>query len=222
MPTSHFYQMNEIAELIFVKNPDSVLDIGVGFGKYGVLTREYLEVWNERYSRDQWKVRVDGIEAFKEYVSPLHNFIYDHIYIGNALSVLPGLDHQYDLILLIDVLEHFDRDEGLKLLKLCQQSAKGVIVSTPKKFLEQHDYFGNAFEIHRSHWNENDLARAFDKKIFLRNKISLLCYAGEDINFVSKELSKRRNILEKVFSLLLMLWERFSGLFSKSPVGVKK
>ena len=29
-------------------NPSSVLDIGTGFGKYGLLCREYLELWDGR------------------------------------------------------------------------------------------------------------------------------------------------------------------------------
>jgi hypothetical protein len=217
MPASHYYQMNEIAELAFIKAPKSILDIGVGFGKYGVLLREYLDVWNERYSRDQWQTRIDGIEVFKEYISPLHKFIYNQIYFGNALEVLPKLEHRYDLILLIDVLEHFSHDQGLKLLEYCQQRAKSVIVSTPKRFLKQKDVFGNVFETHQSWWKESDfrLPGLFKKKFFVRNKISLICYAGEDVDFVKKELSKRRNILEKTFILLLTFWDYISQFLGR-------
>ena len=43
MPTSQFRQLNEIVEAIVFSKPRSVLDIGVGYAKYGVLTREYLD-----------------------------------------------------------------------------------------------------------------------------------------------------------------------------------
>ncbi|MBA7570185.1 hypothetical protein ES708_11933 [subsurface metagenome] len=33
MPSSHWYQLNEIMELIILTQPKSILDVGVGFGK---------------------------------------------------------------------------------------------------------------------------------------------------------------------------------------------
>jgi hypothetical protein len=42
MPTSHPHQLNQIVELIMLTDPHSLLDVGIGFGKYGVLAREYL------------------------------------------------------------------------------------------------------------------------------------------------------------------------------------
>ena len=35
---------------------------------------------------------------------------------GNIISVLPTLSQKYDTLLLIDVLEHFDKEEGLHLI----------------------------------------------------------------------------------------------------------
>jgi hypothetical protein len=46
MPTSHPSQLNEILEVVLKTRPRSVIDVGVGFGKYGVLCREYLEFWD--------------------------------------------------------------------------------------------------------------------------------------------------------------------------------
>ncbi|MBA7677027.1 hypothetical protein ES703_85275 [subsurface metagenome] len=39
MPTSYYSQLNEIMELIVLTDPKSILDVGVGFGKYGFLSR---------------------------------------------------------------------------------------------------------------------------------------------------------------------------------------
>ena len=75
MPTSHFYQLNEIVELVTLTNPKSVLDIGIGFGKYGFLLREYLELRDGRNKYNDWKRRIDGIEVFEEYLTPVHHFI---------------------------------------------------------------------------------------------------------------------------------------------------
>ena len=72
MPTSQLNQLPQIIELILFTNPEKMLDVGVGFGKYGFLSREYLELWDDkrRYSnwtnRYNWTKRIDGIEVFKE------------------------------------------------------------------------------------------------------------------------------------------------------------
>jgi hypothetical protein len=44
MPTSHKYQIKEIMELMVLINPKKILDLGIGFGKYGYLAREYLDI----------------------------------------------------------------------------------------------------------------------------------------------------------------------------------
>ena len=118
MPTSHYFQINEIIHMVNYIRPVSVWDIGVGFGKYGMLLREYLKFWAPL---DDLNVRtgiIDGIEVFESYITPGQKYYYDSIYIGNALDILPTLYH-YDLILLIDVLEHLNQEDGHSLLVLC-------------------------------------------------------------------------------------------------------
>ena len=46
MPTSLYTQITKILDAIVHTNPQSVLAIGTGFGKYGLLCREYLELWD--------------------------------------------------------------------------------------------------------------------------------------------------------------------------------
>ena len=41
MPTSQPYQLGAIMELVVRAQPKSVLDVGVGFGKYGYLVRSH-------------------------------------------------------------------------------------------------------------------------------------------------------------------------------------
>ena len=52
MPSSQYYHISKIMEMIISLNPKSVLDIGSGFGKFGVLCREYLELWDGRQKYD--------------------------------------------------------------------------------------------------------------------------------------------------------------------------
>ena len=61
--------------------PASVLDIGTGFGRWGVLCREFLDVWEGREAKELWQVRIEGIEAFPKCLTPLHDFAYDRVHV---------------------------------------------------------------------------------------------------------------------------------------------
>ena len=67
MPTSVPYGVPIIAGAARQLRPKSVLDVGIGFGKYGMLFREYLDIWDMEcvadYDPAAWKTRIDGIEA---------------------------------------------------------------------------------------------------------------------------------------------------------------
>lgn len=200
MPSSHLHQLNEIMKLIVLTDPKSILDVGVGFGKYGFLSREYLDIWDGYTS---WKRRIDGIEVFKEYLTPVHDFIYDNIYVGTAIDILPTLKTKYDLILLIDILEHFDYEDGIKLLEYCNKRARNIIISTPKDISDQKEFLGNPFETHRFQWKKKD----FDKlvnKFYMPNVYSLICYIGTDARKVSKGLlmSRIKSKIKKHFPFL--------------------
>jgi 2-polyprenyl-3-methyl-5-hydroxy-6-metoxy-1,4-benzoquinol methylase len=46
--------------------------------------------------------------------------------------LIDKIDFRYDLVLLIDVLEHFDKPTGQSLLEKLLRQNKGVLISTPK------------------------------------------------------------------------------------------
>ncbi len=179
MPTSHPRQLNEIVELIRRFDPERILDIGCGFGKFGFLAREYLEVWDGESSYGKWTRTIDAIEGFSEYLTPIHEFVYDHVASANAREVLPSLDARYDLILMIDILEHFDRADGLAILRQCARLARNTIVSTPKDIGDQEDVFENELETHRSQWRYRDFDE-LPNRSFLANRKSIICCFGDD------------------------------------------
>jgi cyclopropane fatty-acyl-phospholipid synthase-like methyltransferase len=191
MPSSHYFQLNEIVDIISLTNPTKLLDIGVGFGKYGFLAREYLELWKEGGEYHEWKVQIDGIEAFEPYLTPVHKFIYNNIFIGNALDILPGLKDKYDLILLIDVFEHFTYEDGTKLLEQCRKSGRYILISVPVAMSEQEAVYGNLFETHQYAWQQKDF-RHIPDKFFIKNVKSLICLIGDDSLRIKKILKKRK------------------------------
>jgi SAM-dependent methyltransferase len=191
MPSSHHYQLNEILELIIETNPGKLLDIGIGFGKYGFLSREYLELWEPDAVYGAHKRQIDGIEAFEAYLTPLHRLIYDHIFKGDARDILPAITDRYDLILVIDVLEHFTWKDGMKVLEECRRCGRNILISVPKIMSVQQEVYGNPYETHRFNWKRKDFSGIPDK-FFLYNAKSTICYIGEDSQRISHILKKRK------------------------------
>ncbi|MBI5467379.1 MAG: hypothetical protein HY975_04180, partial [Candidatus Kerfeldbacteria bacterium] len=171
--------ISPIVEIIRSAQPQSVLDIGIGFGKFGFLCREYLELWDGRNKYGDWQKRIDGIEAFPQYVTPLQKQIYDNIYVGDAREIVPNLTHYYDLILMIDVIEHFTLADGHRLLHNSAKHSRGLLISTPLTVSAQEDSFGNPFEIHKSQWTPDQFS-AFAEKVFFPNPHALVCYLRFD------------------------------------------
>jgi len=169
MPSSRPNTIPTVIHLVRQLKPKSILDVGVGFGKWGHLFREYTDI-NEaendpaRYQRKNWRVRIDGIEGCAAYVTPMHRYLYDHLHLGDACELLRKL-RQFDLIFLGDVIEHLEKSAGLRLLRDAFKKAnKAVIISTPKFETGQADLCGNELERHRSLWSADDF-RAFNRAL---------------------------------------------------------
>lgn len=167
MPFSQSSQLSSIVSFLEILQPTSILDVGVGMGQYGFLARTNLE--NEHLfivnganamqrPKSGWKVRIDGIEAFKTYRTPVHDYAYNHIYWDDALETLSTLnDDEYELVLAIDILEHFTTEQGIIFLNQIKRVSKNkILISTPKTFIPQ-EIEANPFENHRSLWSESQL-----------------------------------------------------------------
>ena len=209
MPTSHHSQINQIMQFIVLVDPKSLLDIGVGFGKYGFLAREFLELWDGRERIGEWTRRIDGIEVFTDYLTPVHGYVYDTIYEGNATDVLPTLENRYDLVLLVDVLEHFDRGPGEALLDEILRRGRNVLISAPRNIGDQGDAFGNPHETHRFQWERSHLKR-LPNALFVRHADSLLCFAGEDAGKLRPALRylNTRNWIRRWCPFLRFIYKR--------------
>lgn len=152
MPSSQAWRIPHVAELIYKLKPRSVLDIGIGFGKWGVIAREYTDVNKGRCAKNKWQVRIDGIEIFAAYRSVLWE-VYNTVYIGNVIDVLPKLGN-YDLILAIEVLEHMTRADGLRMMS--QIKAKSIHHVITYSNSVSPAVFGNRHEEHITKWSPED------------------------------------------------------------------
>ena len=123
--------------------PAKILDVGCGYGKHGVLLREYVHPTPE----------VHGIEAWEPYVDA-HRLrgIYDNLIVGDALDLTAQQLDQYDMVVMGDVIEHMDKDAALDFLGRIRG---WVIVATP--VLHFHTDEGlPPTEAHVSHWTRAD------------------------------------------------------------------
>lgn len=224
MPSSHPYKLNEITELILVSNPKKLLDVGSGFGKYGFLAREYLELWGqdetEHYSGEygKWNRRIDAVEGFEKFVTPLQRKVYDHVYVGEATKTVPKLKTKYDLVLLIDIIEHLTEKQGRRLLKDSLRVGRNVIVVTPKDIGVQEDEFGNEFMRHRHQWRKRDFT-ASGPHFFLPNDISIIAYVGPDADRVrqgSTIYNRRRLKIKRRLPFLVAPYQAAKRMLRRS------
>ncbi len=140
--------------------PESVLDVGCGFGLWGFLCRLYLDVFPGRRYRENWRIRIEGVEVFPKYIMPHQEFLYDKIHIGNIETLFDELD-EFDLYIFGDILEHLPKQSGVELLDRAYRKAnKGVLINIPlgegwlRKGTDENEY-----EAHVSVWELEDFAR---------------------------------------------------------------
>jgi len=154
MPSSSHVHISRMLDHIVRLQPRSILDVGVGFGKWGVLCHEFLDIAQERYAPDTWLTRIDGVEAHPEYRNINYDTYYDHVYYSQIQEALPSLG-SYDLIIMGDVIEHFDKAAGRAVLRDLREHSKYVLISSPVRFFQQ-GHGDNPFQEHRSLWGLRD------------------------------------------------------------------
>lgn len=148
MPSSYADSFPGIVHTLIAANPKRVIDIGPGWGKYGLACREYLPELETLRAVEVAPGRL-----------PTQDAIYDMVYTDDVRDLITVADFwsRFDLALLIDVIEHLDLIEGHCLLASLQEAGVQILVSTPKVFFEQH-VETNPFEEHVSLWTRDHFA----------------------------------------------------------------
>lgn len=123
--------------------PKKILDVGPGYGKYGVLLKEYLES----------DPIIDAVEAWEPYVID-HNLrgIYNQVYVSDVCDLPQDVLDQYELVNMGDVIEHIEKERALNLI---DRISGWIIIATPF----EHFYTDEGLpptEAHISHWTEKD------------------------------------------------------------------
>lgn len=214
MSTSNWQNISYNIELVKRLDPKSILDIGTGFGRWGILFREFLEVWGDNNISGKWKRRIDGVEIFPDYIKSYHSYFYDNIYTEDAFEFMKKSDYRYELINCGDVIEHFEKKKAFELINLCLEKSDYLLINIPiGGNWNQGAVNNNEYERHRSEWSRTDFSiyknsliknfkdielRDFAVILLSKNKIELNKAYGKYFN--AKNVMKNKLGLRKLVS----------------------
>jgi SAM-dependent methyltransferase len=200
----------------FVQGP-KILDVGCGFGRWGVLlTTNYWETCGGKSGERPEIVGCDGhlpnVEQSRKsnYYREVH-----HIH----FPPLPFPDSSFDSVLLLDVIEHLNDNDGRKLINESERvAAQRVVLSTPNRsaLRDAHTTLTgwNPLEAHLSYWPRN----------LLRNLGFRLYGAGWRAGGrYWRGLLRQTNLLcfyDEVMRPTFMSLSRFFPFFGENVVGI--
>jgi len=142
---SHFDA--EIAAFLRHAQPDAVLDIGAGAGKYGRMLREVSP-----------RTHLTALEPDSEYIEQFGlREIYDSVLVGDVESLMRDVDTDHDVIILGDVIEHLRKSAGIDLLNFLVYRSRIILIVFPLRY-RQGSSNGHIQEAHISVWGKSDFA----------------------------------------------------------------
>jgi len=121
---------------------NSILDIGCGYnpGIKKTTNRMQHSVGMDTFSPSIEKAKVEKTHG---------EFILEDI--NTALEKV--LDKSFDVVIALDLIEHFTKEKGIWLIKQMERIAiKKIIIFTPNGFVPQTPYDNNPWQEHLSGW----------------------------------------------------------------------
>jgi len=177
MPSSHPEVIQHILPFIQKANPASVLDIGIGYGKWAFLIREYCEAWKNRVHMNSWKVKIDGVEVWAPYVNlPWIKCLYNDVYNAKIENIIHSLPN-YEMIIAGDVLEHLAKEDSVKVVKhIFEKASKCVLISLPvgQAWMDNMIIDGNAYEKHQCCWEPGELLLYVNESVWELHALRLI------------------------------------------------
>lgn len=149
-----------VTSILQTRRPRVILDLGCGWGRWGCLAREFLELWDHRWSKDEWITKIYGVDINPNNWTPIHRYVYDLTVTADLRHVTPADDPfavDVDLVLLTDVIEHLPKPDAWTVIdrwrKVC-----AVLIGVPiGPGWERGGFPDNDHEAHISEWHYEDL-----------------------------------------------------------------
>lgn len=140
------------------------------------LLREYLGR-NKGLKKEEFVI--DGIEGYEDYITGVHRQIYNEIHIFDLRKKIDLSGRQYDLCMLIDIIEHFDRQTGLAIINYLSSISKYILITTPWNIGDLSKKHDNPLQDHVYQWTKKDFHKC-ENPSFIYNTNSLIVLAGQD------------------------------------------
>jgi len=162
----------QILRAIYLLQPKTILDVGPGMGKYGLLIREQdISCKVEKAAKEGGSLEpvndliIDCAEDTKYFLegrlgNTLYS-IYNRVIAQSIFDIGDILrDNKYDAILLIDTVEHWEKEKAIDLIRTMTKYSN-VVVSTPKRTgMYQEHLYGDPRH-HITQFQENDFTDNF-------------------------------------------------------------
>ncbi len=104
--------------------------------------------------------RMVGVDGFQPSIDTSRANNYHDDYVNSDLLALDQVFEpaSFEVVAAIDVIEHFNKQDGLQLLEKMEQIAtRKVVIFTPNGFLPQEEHSGNILQRHLSGWSVDEM-----------------------------------------------------------------
>jgi 2-polyprenyl-3-methyl-5-hydroxy-6-metoxy-1,4-benzoquinol methylase len=145
----------------------TILDIGCGYNS------------NIQYCDSKYSI---GVDNFIDYINKSKNKKIHNEYIQKDITELDFPEKFVDIVYCSEVIEHLNKEDGLRLIKNMEKWAKRkVIITTPNGFVEQEEYHNNPYQKHLSGWDYKNFI-SLGYKVYGMNGLKILAkISGKNI-----------------------------------------
>lgn len=138
----------DISKIFDLPKVESILDVACGLS----LKSKFLKA----------DIRV-GVDIYPEYFKHIESDVPYVVVKGDVTKLHEMfLPKSFDIVIALDIIEHLDKEESLKMIAECEKIArKAVILETPKGYVPQNidilGHGGHEFQTHRCGWEVEEL-----------------------------------------------------------------